>query len=178
MSVQIGAPVHSFSNPTGLLSDCHRRIEMFLGSLEAVAKTIHRPLTEETAQALTLALRYFRQAAPKHTADEEESLFPYMTFTRYLQHFLEQGLARSRRSRLLDAGKIDHERGDENRRQDGGPAYAAGRSRLVFGEGTDLKLEGYTYNPNESLTTMAIEKLDGAIRLVTNGSGLRSSKCG
>jgi hemerythrin-like domain-containing protein len=76
MPVQIGANVHSFSNPMGLLSDCHRRIEAFLGSLEAVAKTIDQPLTEETARGLTAALRYFREAAPKHTADEEESLFP------------------------------------------------------------------------------------------------------
>lgn len=76
MPVQIGASVHDFSNPTGLLSDCHRRIEMFLGSLEAVAKTIDRPVTEEAARVLTSALHYFREAAPKHTADEEESLFP------------------------------------------------------------------------------------------------------
>jgi len=76
MPVQIGANVHSFSDPTGLLSDCHRRIEMFLGSLEAIAKTIDRPVTEETARALTSALRYFRESAPKHTADEEKSLFP------------------------------------------------------------------------------------------------------
>lgn len=76
MPVQIGAKAHNFSNPTGLLSDCHRRIEMFLGALKVVATTIDQPLTEETAQALTAALRYFREAAPKHTADEEESLFP------------------------------------------------------------------------------------------------------
>lgn len=76
MPVQIGANVHSFSNPMGLLSDCHRRIEMFLGSLEAVAKKVDQPLNEETARGLTAALRYFREAAPKHTADEEESLFP------------------------------------------------------------------------------------------------------
>lgn len=76
MPVQIGANVHSFSNPTALLSDCHRRIEMFLGSLEAVARLVDQPLTEETARALTSALHYFREAAPKHTADEEESLFP------------------------------------------------------------------------------------------------------
>src|SRR5574340_539072 len=76
MPVQIGANVHSFSNPMGLLSDCHRRIEMFLGSLEAVAKTIDQPLNEEIARGLSAALRYFREAAPKHTADEEESLFP------------------------------------------------------------------------------------------------------
>ena len=76
MPVQIGAEVHNFSDPTGLLSDCHRRIELFLGSLEGVAKTVDRPLNNDIASALTSALRYFREAAPKHTADEEESLFP------------------------------------------------------------------------------------------------------
>ena len=76
MPVQIGAVAHSFSDPTGLLSDCHRRIEMFLGSLGAVAEIIDRPLTEETRRALDTSLRYFREAAPNHTADEEESLFP------------------------------------------------------------------------------------------------------
>jgi hemerythrin-like domain-containing protein len=76
MPVQIGAGVHSYSDPTGLLSDCHRRIEMFLASLQAVAKVIDRPPTSEAARALDSALRYFREAAPKHTADEEESLFP------------------------------------------------------------------------------------------------------
>jgi len=75
MPVQIGAKAHPFSDPTGLLSDCHRRIEMFLGALEGVASVIDHPLTEETRAALESALRYFREAAPKHTADEEESLF-------------------------------------------------------------------------------------------------------
>lgn len=76
MPVQIGAVAHSFSDPTGLLSDCHRRIEMFLGYLDAIAKVGGSPLTDETRRALDSALRYFREAAPKHTADEEESLFP------------------------------------------------------------------------------------------------------
>jgi hemerythrin-like domain-containing protein len=76
MPVQIGAKAHPFADPTGLLSDCHRRIEMFLGTLEGVASVIDCPLTEETRAALECALRYFREAAPKHTADEEESLFP------------------------------------------------------------------------------------------------------
>ena len=31
MPVQIGTETHNFSDPTGLLRDCHRRIEMFLG---------------------------------------------------------------------------------------------------------------------------------------------------
>lgn len=76
MPVQIGAKVHHFTDPTGLLSDCHRRIEMFLGVLQGVAEVIDRPPSEETRSALESALRYFGQAAPKHTADEEESLFP------------------------------------------------------------------------------------------------------
>ncbi|HKS74016.1 MAG TPA: hemerythrin domain-containing protein [Terriglobales bacterium] len=76
MPVQIGATAHHFTDPTGLLSDCHRRIEMFLGSLQAVAEAIDQPPTENVRRALESALRYFSQAAPKHTADEEESLFP------------------------------------------------------------------------------------------------------
>jgi len=78
MPVQIGAKAPPFSDPTKLLSDCHRRIEMFLGVLEGVASVINGPLTEQTRGALESALRYFREAAPKHTADEEESLFPRM----------------------------------------------------------------------------------------------------
>ena len=78
MPVQIGAKAHSFSDPTALLSDCHRKIEMFLGSLERVAPLLDKPLQEDARSTLESALRYFREAAPKHTADEEESLFPRM----------------------------------------------------------------------------------------------------
>jgi hemerythrin-like domain-containing protein len=76
MPIQIGAKAHHFTDPTGLLSDCHRRVEMFLGSLQGVAEVVDQPPAEETRRALESALRYFAQAAPKHTADEEESLFP------------------------------------------------------------------------------------------------------
>ena len=76
MPVQIGGKTHSFSEPTGLLSDCHRRIEMFLGSLVRVAPFLYKPLDAEARTAMEASLRYFREAAPKHTADEEESLFP------------------------------------------------------------------------------------------------------
>jgi hypothetical protein len=47
---------------------------MFLRSLEAVAGGWPR-LNDERRRSLNLALRYFRESAPKHTADEEESLF-------------------------------------------------------------------------------------------------------
>jgi len=76
MPVQIGGKSHSFSEPTGLLSDCHRRIEMFLGSLVRVAPLVGKHLEGDTRTAMETSLRYFREAAPKHTADEEESLFP------------------------------------------------------------------------------------------------------
>jgi len=52
MPVQIGAQAHNFSDPTGLLSACHRRIEIFLRVLEGVASVIDRPMTEETRASL------------------------------------------------------------------------------------------------------------------------------
>ena len=76
MPVQIGATSSSFADPVSLLSDCHRRIEMFLRVLQAVGERADEQLTEEARKSLETALRYFREAAPKHTADEEESLFP------------------------------------------------------------------------------------------------------
>ena len=85
MPVQIGEKAHNFTDPTGLLSDCHRRIEMFMRVLEGVAKLVDSPLDEETRQLLTTALGYFRNAAPKHTADEEESLFPRLRLLRSLE---------------------------------------------------------------------------------------------
>lgn len=76
MLVQIGTKASTFSDPTGLMSDCHRRIEMFLNALRAVGNFDGRQLAEDERRALDTALRYFREAAPKHNADEEESLFP------------------------------------------------------------------------------------------------------
>jgi hemerythrin-like domain-containing protein len=49
---------------------------MFLLVLKTVAEGIGQRPTEEMARALESPLRYFSEAAPKHTADEEESLFP------------------------------------------------------------------------------------------------------
>jgi len=76
--IQIGAPLaHDFSNPLGVMSDCHRRIEHFLHLLIVVTHQAHGgPLRAEQRDAMEVALRYFEEAEPKHTADEEESLFP------------------------------------------------------------------------------------------------------
>lgn len=80
MPIQIGRrPDHGFDEPLGLLSDCHRRIEYFLATLRAAdEQAAGGPLTERQRADLEAALKYFATAAPKHTADEEESLFPRM----------------------------------------------------------------------------------------------------
>jgi len=80
MPVQIGQKKEAdFSDPLGLLSDCHRRIEHFLGVLIRICeKRNGGTMTADEPAALENALTYFRNAAPKHTADEEESLFPRM----------------------------------------------------------------------------------------------------
>lgn len=79
MPVRIGVSQNSFDNPIGLLTDCHRRIERFLQALLTVATRVAGgPLDPEHRQALEAALKYFREAAPKHTADEEEDLFPML----------------------------------------------------------------------------------------------------
>lgn len=71
------SPDHGFDEPLGLLTDCHRRIELFLDALLRVAGEFsNRPLDPRAAEAVQTARRYFRDAAPRHTADEEESLFP------------------------------------------------------------------------------------------------------
>lgn len=73
-------PDHGFDEPLGLLTDCHRRIEMFLELLQRAVRERAGPpsvpLDPPTAEAIRNARRYFAKAAPKHTADEEESLFP------------------------------------------------------------------------------------------------------
>lgn len=67
---------HGFDEPLGLLSDCHRRIEKFLAVLKKVASDAPEPLDDRHRQALETALNYFEKAAPRHTEDEEHSLFP------------------------------------------------------------------------------------------------------
>ena len=78
MPIQLNRrPDHDFDEPLGLLSDCHRRIEHFLETLIAVhTQAGVGPLSASDRGALEGALQYFKTAAPRHTADEEESLFP------------------------------------------------------------------------------------------------------
>jgi hemerythrin-like domain-containing protein len=78
VGIQIGAkPDSGFNDPIGMLKDCHRRIESFLQILCLVAERARgRRLNDEEAVAINSALSYFRTGGQRHTADEEESLFP------------------------------------------------------------------------------------------------------
>ena len=78
MLLKIGhRPDHGFDEPLGLLSDCHRRIEYFLHVLSAITREVAGgALADAQREQVEAALAYFATAAPRHTADEEESLFP------------------------------------------------------------------------------------------------------
>lgn len=79
ISLNVDSPIHGFDEPLGLLSDCHRRIEHFLAVLIRVVREFgNRALTAEAASAIRASQRYFALMAPKHAADEAESLFPRM----------------------------------------------------------------------------------------------------
>src|SRR5262245_54334049 len=103
MLIKIGqASDHSFDEPLGLLSDCHRRIQHFLHVLETIAASDAHALTAVERTALDNARTYFATAAPRHTADEEESLFPRLRAAAdpAVQHALE----------IVDRLEHDHER--------------------------------------------------------------------
>lgn len=110
MMLNIGQPPdHSFDQPLGLLSDCHRRIEYFLDvlvKLERLASS--QSLTVEQQLQVEGALRYFNSAAPRHTADEEESLFPRLRAS--------NAAAAARALHVLSALERDHELADAHYR--------------------------------------------------------------
>jgi iron-sulfur cluster repair protein YtfE (RIC family) len=78
VAITIGnEPDGDFNDPIRLLEDCHRRIENFLDVLMTLANQSQgNVLATEQHTAAEISLRYFREAGPKHAADEEESLFP------------------------------------------------------------------------------------------------------
>lgn len=78
MLVQLGAPpLAGFDRPLAMMADCHRRIEHFLGVLQRIEREFGaRELSPNARQGLVASLEYFQHSAPRHTADEEESLFP------------------------------------------------------------------------------------------------------
>ncbi|HXS95662.1 MAG TPA: hemerythrin domain-containing protein [Candidatus Limnocylindrales bacterium] len=99
-----------FKYPIGMLGDCHRRIERFLKALFTVANDAKGgPLTNEQQSASAISLRYFRDAAPKHTADEEETLFPKLR--RLRRPDLQPLLAK------MDSLQQDHELAEKSHRK-------------------------------------------------------------
>ena len=77
MPVTIGSRLPAnFGDPIAWMMDCHRRVENFLSILVKAGALHGRQLTGEERHPLGAALRYFREGAPKHTEDEEQSLFP------------------------------------------------------------------------------------------------------
>ncbi|MBS1820193.1 MAG: hemerythrin domain-containing protein [Acidobacteria bacterium] len=111
MRIQIGQrPANDFSNPLGLLSDCHRRIEHFLQVLLAIAaQATDGTLPRQYSRELEAALTYFSVAAPHHTADEESSVFPRLRAT--------DDVAAARVLETLDRLERDHEEADQLHRQ-------------------------------------------------------------
>jgi hemerythrin-like domain-containing protein len=108
MPVVLGSkPQADFAQPLDLLSDCHRRIEHFLDVLaKVVSRTRGATPDAEHRRAIETALTYFEQAAPKHNADEEESLFPRLR---------EAGKTDPRVSEVMakvDALEADHQAAD------------------------------------------------------------------
>jgi hemerythrin-like domain-containing protein len=108
MPIVIGAkPESDFTDPIGMLGDCHRRIVRFLHVLtQLAARERGGSLSAEERTLLSTSLRYFREAAPKHTADEEESLFPRLR--RLDNPEIDSVLAR------IDSLEQDHECADRN----------------------------------------------------------------
>lgn len=106
MLTQIGQKRESdFGEPIGMLEDCHKRILHFLKVLVTLADTDNgQPLSDDRRISLERSLRYFREAAPKHTADEEVSLFPRL-------RLLDAPRVREAFS-TLDALEADHRRAD------------------------------------------------------------------
>ena len=105
MGIQIGAkPDSGFDDPIGMLKDCHRRIEQFLQVLcLVVERAPGRPLTQEEHAAVQSALQYFRLGGHRHTADEEESLFPRMRAEKATAGALKE----------IEALEADHREADE-----------------------------------------------------------------
>jgi hemerythrin-like domain-containing protein len=105
-------PASDFGDPVGLLSDCHRRIERFLNLLITVTEQAQGgALSAEQRDGLEASLRYFREAAPKHTSDEEDSLFPRLRAVpdRRVQAALDrvQALEADHRAALVDHAEVE-----------------------------------------------------------------------
>lgn len=96
MPIQLnGKPLAGFDQPLEMLCDCHRRVEHFLDvQLRVAEKYRGGVLDQDGRKLLENALAYFAESAPKHTADEEESLFPRLRRVDHLSNECLQSMQR------------------------------------------------------------------------------------
>ncbi|HEX8956213.1 MAG TPA: hemerythrin domain-containing protein, partial [Burkholderiaceae bacterium] len=86
-----GAP--DFDQPIAVLKHCHDKIRKNLQTLQKLPAHLQEHGADDDAQkAAAGILRYFREAAPNHHADEEQDLLPML-----------QNTAKEADKRLLDA---------------------------------------------------------------------------
>jgi hemerythrin-like domain-containing protein len=154
MPVTIGKKAESdFTNPLGLITDCHRRIEYFLNLLATVTKQAQGgSLDDEQRTAMEKALSYFQNATPKHTSDEEESLFPRMRASGNPQ--AQAALA------TLDALDAEHAVADEIHRQVATLAQQWLNDGSISGEQTEKLAELLNELSSHYQRHMAIEEND------------------
>lgn len=66
-----------FDDPLALMAACHRRVERFLAAQIEIAEHYRgAEMNASDCGRMRSALAYFTEAAPRHTQDEELSLFP------------------------------------------------------------------------------------------------------
>lgn len=77
MGMSIATRRNDFDQPLGLMCDCHRKIEHHLEVICVIAETVAGgALSASHRHAMEKSLEYFVNRAPRHRADEEDSLFP------------------------------------------------------------------------------------------------------
>ena len=74
MLIQIGSPTGP-SDIVDLLLECHERIRSFTG-LACTLASAHGVSESEVRDVAARVTRYFSEALPLHTADEEQSILP------------------------------------------------------------------------------------------------------
>ena len=71
-----------FDQPIAVLKHCHDKIRKQLLTLQKLAQHLPSAGADKEAQeAASAVLRYFREAAPNHHADEEQDLLPMLQAT-------------------------------------------------------------------------------------------------
>ena len=74
-------PTADYSRPIELIMECHRRVEHFWTVLMNIASLRGATLNDDQRESLRTGLDYFLSAIPRHTEDEEISMFSRMLQT-------------------------------------------------------------------------------------------------